>query len=85
MKKFLSVLLVLLMFAVAVPVLVNARSYSDDSETCWQCGGSGNCSTCDGSGTIEEYNSYSAEYEEIRCPDCNGSGHCSYCGGVGTI
>ena len=83
MKKFLTALLVLIALAVIIPSLADASNWTkyQEPETCWTCGGSGHCSSCDGSGYVEEYGSN----DEVECSECNGTGHCSTCGGTGEV
>jgi len=42
---------------------------------CDECGGSGDCPWCDGTGNVGP--------EHKICPDCEGSGDCADCNGTG--
>lgn len=46
--------------------------------TCYVCGGSGSCSSCNGSGM-----SYTVRGD--RCPVCSGGGRCKRCYGMGYL
>ena len=81
MKKIFAAL-----FVVGALVLVNfgladASNWTkyQEPETCYECGGSGHCRTCDGQGYVEEYG------KEVDCDDCRGTGNCRVCGGNGEI
>ena len=52
--------------------LIAACSLSPE-DPCPACDGSGNCTLCNGSGTM---------YGDT-CPRCDGDGDCNYCGGSG--
>lgn len=49
-------------------------------DVCPECGGSGDCSTCYGSGLNVAFNS-----SQKRCPQCGGSGKCIMCRDAGII
>lgn len=49
---------------------------------CGVCWGTGNCSTCGGSGRVYNLGFASGEHE---CVNCRGSGRCQWCGGTGKI
>lgn len=44
-------------------------------QACTQCGGSGNCTACEGVG----------EKDSVTCEGCGGDGNCAACSGVGKI
>jgi len=44
---------------------------------CTDCGGSGDCCWCDGTGLK------GGKVGGKDCPDCDGSGTCQTCGGIG--
>lgn len=50
---------------------------------CLTCGGDGDCNSCGGYRTIQEYIG-NGEYIKTLCRDCRGSGNCKKCGGSGT-
>jgi len=52
--------------------------YSNTSQTCTACYGSGSCSICNGTG---QYSMYGNDLSE--CTACYGTGDCSICGGDG--
>jgi len=53
-------------------------------EKCEECGGTGKCSRCDGSG-YEEHGLFGLGLIEEYCTKCNGTGECSICRGTGKI
>ncbi len=76
MKKFLAILLVPVAFVFAVSSVVDAKHY--EQQTCYLCGGTGQCQVCSGIGSYE--NRYG---EDVECVECHGSGKCSVCTGDG--
>lgn len=54
---------------------------------CYNCGGSGVCATCGGSGEIifERWENGSTVQDIFPCDDCHGSGHCQICYGSGVF
>lgn len=83
-KVFCSLIGAVIAFVVIFGVTVEARYHDDDWEPdhdwefipCWNCSGSGQCPTCNGTGEIIE--------EEIRtCDECYGLGQCQQCFGSG--
>ena len=57
-------------------------------DTCRGCDGSGECSTCGGSGNAKEVNPHPDPWDvdeggDVTCFECDGTGKCSQCGGSG--
>ncbi len=55
---------------------------------CRGCGGSGECKTCEGSGSGKDSNPHPDPWlvdddGDFDCTDCDGTGECSVCGGSG--
>lgn len=52
---------------------------STDMVACIECGGSGGCGHCDGTGTLV------TSFDSWRCTFCRGTGDCQTCGGGGGL
>lgn len=76
MKKIFAILLVTVALVFAVSSVVDAKHY--EQQTCYQCGGTGQCPVCSGEGSYEDRHG-----ENIECNNCYGSGKCSVCNGDG--
>ncbi len=48
---------------------------------CWACGGSGECSRCEGNGSYM----LPGRQAIVDCPRCDGSGACTGCKGTGWV
>lgn len=58
----------------------DSYDYSNNSQICPSCYGSGTCPICNGTG---QYSMYGNDYSE--CSACGGTGVCSVCGGAGVF
>lgn len=58
------------------------------SQPCHECNGTGDCSLCDGTGSIKELVSHPSPWDvdedgEVPCTSCGGDGKCTDCNGTG--
>ena len=86
MKKILAILLVFFAFHVAMPNLSSAIFifFID----CKECGGSGQCTNCDGTGNLGGYMVLDNGRDSEPPPDCDvcdGTGKCQKCNGSGKV